>query len=60
MKFVVRTNQCTGNPDFNGEQDDDPRSTTNCDGTVIATQARAAELQILSHRTQVDGAARTD
>ncbi len=60
VKFVVLTNQCTGNPDFNGEQDNDPRSTTNCDGTVIATQARAAELQILSHRTQVDGAARTD
>jgi len=60
VRLVVLTNQCTGNPAFNGEQDNDPRSTTNCDGTVIATQVRAAELQILSHRTQVEGAARVD
>ena len=60
VKLVVLSNQCTGNPDFNGDQDNDPRSTTNCNGTVIATQARAAELQILSHRTQVDGANRVD
>ena len=60
VRLVVLSNQCTGNPDFNGEQDNDPNSTTNCDGTVIATQVRAAELQILSHRTQVDGAARVD
>jgi extracellular elastinolytic metalloproteinase len=60
VKLVVLASQCTGNPDFNGEQDNDPRSTTNCDGSPIATQVRAAELQILSHRTQVDGAARVD
>ena len=60
MRLVVLTNQCTGNPDFNGEQDNDPTSTTNCDGTAIANQVRSAELQILSHRTQVDGAARVD
>jgi extracellular elastinolytic metalloproteinase len=60
VRLVVLSNQCTGNPDFNGEQDNDPRSTTNCDGTAIANQVRVAELQILSHRTQVDGAARVD
>jgi hypothetical protein len=60
VKLVVLSSQCTGNPDFNGEQDNDPRSTTNCDGSAIATQVRAAELQILSHRTQVQGAARVD
>ena len=60
VKLVVLSNQCTGNPDYNGEQDNDPNSTTNCDGTVFATQVRAAELQILSHRTQVEGAARVD
>jgi extracellular elastinolytic metalloproteinase len=60
VRLVVLSNQCTGNPEFNGEQDNDPRSTTNCDGSPIATQVRAAELQILSHRTQVDGAARVD
>ncbi len=60
VRLVVLSNQCTGNPDFNGEQDSDPNSTTSCDGTVIATQVRAAELQILSHRTQVEGAAKVD
>jgi hypothetical protein len=60
VRMTVLTNQCTGNPEFNGEQDNDPRSTTNCDGSPIATQVRAAELQILSHRTQVEGASRVD
>jgi extracellular elastinolytic metalloproteinase len=60
VRLTVLSNQCTGNPDFNGEQDNDPRSTTNCDGTAIASQVRVAEVQILSHRTRVDGAARVD
>jgi extracellular elastinolytic metalloproteinase len=60
VRFVVLTNQCTGQPEYNGEQDNDPAATTNCDGTVVATQVRAAELQLLSHRTQVEGAARVD
>ena len=60
VRLVVLSNQCTGNADFNGEQDNDPTSTTNCNGTAIANQVRIAELQILSHRTQVDGAARVD
>jgi extracellular elastinolytic metalloproteinase len=60
VRLTVVSNQCTGNPAFNGEQDNDPRTTTNCDGTVIANQVRVAELQILSHRTQVDGAAKVD
>ncbi|MGH3011463.1 MAG: hypothetical protein ACRDMY_06440 [Gaiellaceae bacterium] len=49
-----------GQPGVQREQDNDPRSTTDCDGTAIANQVRVAELQILSHRTQVDGAARVD
>ena len=60
VRLTVLSNQCTGNADFNGEQDNDPRSTTNCDGTVVANQVRVAELQILSRRTRVDGAAKVD
>jgi extracellular elastinolytic metalloproteinase len=60
VRLTVLTNQCTGNPAFNGEQDNDPRSTTHCTGTPIANQVRVAELQILSHRTQVAGAFRVD
>ena len=42
----VVTNQCTGAPDYAGEQDDDPRAATDC--TTASTQAlnvRAAEFQ---------------
>ena len=60
VRLTVLTNQCTGSSAYNGEQDSDPNSTTNCDGTAIANQVRAAELQILSHRTQVEGAAQVD
>jgi extracellular elastinolytic metalloproteinase len=42
----VLTNQCTGGPDFRGEQDKDPRTVTDCAATVQADDVRAAELQV--------------
>jgi hypothetical protein len=44
--FEVVTNQCTGAPDYAGEQDQDPRAKTDC--TTESAQAlnvRAAEFQ---------------
>jgi hypothetical protein len=44
--FEVVTNQCTGAPDYAGEQDQDPRADTDC--TTESAQAlnvRAAEFQ---------------
>ncbi|MPZ62920.1 MAG: hypothetical protein GEU93_16845 [Propionibacteriales bacterium] len=62
VKFVVAANQCTGNPNFQGNQHDDPASpTSDCRSTTVGTnEVRAAELQLLTSRPQVDGAALTD
>jgi extracellular elastinolytic metalloproteinase len=51
VRFRVVTNQCTGNPLYAGEQDNDPRSTTDCaTSTVNATrQVVAAEFQVFSN-----------
>jgi hypothetical protein len=46
LRFEVVTNQCTGGPDYAGEQDADPRAGTDC--TTNSPQAgivRAAEFQ---------------
>jgi extracellular elastinolytic metalloproteinase len=47
VRFRVVANQCTGAPDYAGEQDQDPRARTDC--TTASPQAlnvRAAELQV--------------
>lgn len=46
LRLRVRDTQCTGAPDFQGEQDRDPRTITDCDaGTVNGDDVRVAELQ---------------
>lgn len=53
VKMRVLSNQCTGNPRFQGEQDADPSFSTDC-GTASPqlterdTVVRAAELQVFS------------
>jgi hypothetical protein len=46
LRFEVLTNQCTGAPDYAGEQDADPRAATDC-GTASpqALNVRVAEFQ---------------
>jgi extracellular elastinolytic metalloproteinase len=47
LRFEVVTNQCTGGPDYAGEQDADPRAGTDC--TTNSAQARivrAAEFEV--------------
>ncbi|MCU7726372.1 M36 family metallopeptidase [Actinoplanes sp. KI2] len=46
LRFEVLTNQCTGGPDYAGEQDADPRAATDC-GTASAQalNVRVAEFQ---------------
>jgi extracellular elastinolytic metalloproteinase len=47
---VVVENQCTGGPDFQGDQDDDPLNTTDCgEGSVQDDNVRAAELQVFKN-----------
>ena len=69
VKLVVVSNQCTGNPAFQGEQDRDPAASTDCRTAVtgsppnqisVANQVRVAELQLFPGRTQVDGAVAVD
>ncbi|MEU9886408.1 M36 family metallopeptidase [Sphaerisporangium sp. NPDC051011] len=50
--LILRTvsSQCTGNPLYLGEQDDDPNSSTDCaTASPFAGQIRAAEFQAFSH-----------
>jgi hypothetical protein len=57
LRFVVKTSQCTGAPLFQGEQDADPRATTDCDSNVAANAAfrfvRAAEFQAFKEEGSV-------
>jgi hypothetical protein len=49
LRLQVVSSQCTGNPAYLGEQDLDPRSTTDCAaGSAAAGQVRAAEFQAFS------------
>jgi hypothetical protein len=62
--FRVLNNQCTGQTSFQGEQDNDPRFTTDCrensPGQTITqerdTAVRAAEVQLLTSIPEVRGA----
>jgi hypothetical protein len=47
VMILVLTNQCTGGPDFAGEQDDDPLNATDCAlASAAADDVRIAELQV--------------
>ena len=47
VRLRVLTNQCTGAPDYQGDQDDDPLNVTDCeDGSAQDDNVRAAELQV--------------
>lgn len=49
LRIEVMTSQCTGGPDFAGEQDQDPRSDTDCaTASPAASEVRIAEFQAFS------------
>ena len=52
LRLRVLTNQCTGGPAYQGEQDLDPAATTDCDTNVSAASTRrfvrVAEIQAFS------------
>jgi extracellular elastinolytic metalloproteinase len=67
VQLVVLNNQCTGNPHYQGEQDNDPNNPTDCRvGNIPAAlpprgnDVRAAELQVFSSRPSVSGAQLAD
>ena len=50
VRLRVVTNQCTGTPGYQGDQDDDPINITDCeDGSTQDDNVRAAELQVFSN-----------
>ena len=55
VRVRVVTNQCTGGPAYQGDQDDDPGNSTDCDENTLAgfdvndERVRAAELQVFSN-----------
>jgi extracellular elastinolytic metalloproteinase len=47
LRLRVLTNQCTGGPDFQGNQDNDSANVTDCDqGSIQGTRVRVSELQV--------------
>jgi extracellular elastinolytic metalloproteinase len=55
LRLVVKTNQCTGGPQFQGDQDADAVNFTDCDlnPTAAVQFVRAAELQAFSDNGSV-------
>jgi hypothetical protein len=51
LRFVVLSNQCTGGPDFQGDQDADPTNNSDCvTGSSEGQEVSAAELEAFSPR----------
>ncbi len=48
VRLVTLTNQCTGGPAFQGDQDNDPGNNSDCKSTAQAENVRAAELQVFA------------
>ncbi len=46
VKFVVNANQCTGQPSYNGDQDNDPNNNSDCSATLRAHEVHATELEV--------------
>jgi hypothetical protein len=59
VRLVVKTNQCTGGPDFQGDQDNDPSNNSDCESSANATKVRAAELEVVSSTPTITSAAGT-
>jgi len=57
VKFVVDTNQCTGQPSYDGDQDNDPNNNSDCLATTRANEVHASELQVFGQQATVEDAA---
>ena len=46
LRLVVLENQCTGGPDFQGDQDNDPTNDSDCvNGSTSGESVNVAELE---------------
>ena len=48
VRLRVVNNQCTGGPEYQGDQDNDPLNDSDCKTSANADIVRAAELQVIS------------
>ncbi|HET7568863.1 MAG TPA: M36 family metallopeptidase [Gaiellaceae bacterium] len=53
VRLVVKANQCTGGPAFQGEQDNDPSNDTACPTSADGSTVSAAELELVSSDSTV-------
>jgi hypothetical protein len=53
VKFVVASNQCTGQPSYLGDQDNDPTNNSDCAATTRASEVHATELQVFGSKASV-------
>jgi extracellular elastinolytic metalloproteinase len=50
LRFEVVASQCTGNPDYAGQQTNDPNVPTDCvTGSAVSGQVRAADFEAFTH-----------
>jgi hypothetical protein len=60
IRLVVLENQCIGNPQYRGEQDNDPSNNTDCVSASDQEQnVRAAELQAMAEESYATGGYQT-
>lgn len=55
LKFVVTSNQCTGQPSYSGDQDNDPSNNADCPSTSRGMEVHVAEVQVFGQSATVDG-----
>jgi hypothetical protein len=64
IKFVVTNNQCTGQPSYQGDQDNDPNLNSDCRVTATPpvnfparnTEVHVSEVQVFGQKPTVDAA----
>ena len=55
VKFVVTSNQCTGQTSYHGDQDNDPNNNADCNASIRANEVHVAEVQVFGQNPTVDG-----
>jgi extracellular elastinolytic metalloproteinase len=55
VKFVVTSNQCTGQPSYAGDQDNDLTNNSDCLATSRATEVHVSEVEVFGQTSTVDG-----
>jgi extracellular elastinolytic metalloproteinase len=54
VKFVVTSNQCTGQASYHGDQDNDPTNNADCNASIRANEVHVAEVQVFSQTATVE------